>query len=400
MSPPDSEQTPPPSPFASAASLSLTPPEPPITTARHTLVLLPEVALMLQSIFSDIERAQKRVYIECYIIVDDALGRMLGEALLRAAARGVETRVLYDPLGSHTADASFWEGLQKGGVFVRAYRAGDSVLGKGGLAPHDHSRVMVADDAGYTGGAAWAEPWLPKSQGGEGWHDVCVRVVGPAVDDFVHVFQQRWVEASGEVATLQDIDTKDAHPDVRLIADTTRRESLVYLAHREAIQRAARRVWLENAYFFPSAPLLHDLYDAAARGVDVQIMLPAKSDLPILKHAAWSEMATWIEHGLELWEYQPRMLHSKFAVVDDDWCSIGTFNANPSSLALANEVNLFVLDRSFVARVARLFEIDRGRCERVTVEKARSRSLGDKALDALANNAMTLLDVVVGNTKE
>lgn len=354
---------------------------------------------MLRSIFGDIERAQKRVYIECYIIVDDALGRMLGEALLRAAARGVETRVIYDPLGSHTADASFWEDLRKGGVFVRAYRAGDMMLGKGGLAPHDHSRIMVADDAGYTGGAAWAKAWLPKSQGGEGWHDVCVRVAGPAVDDFVHVFQQRWVEASGEVETLIDMDTKDAHPDVRLIADTTRRESLVYLAHREAIQRAKRRVWLENAYFFPSPPLLQDLYEAAARGVDVQIMLPDESDLRILKHAAWSEMGAWIEHGLVLWEYKPRMLHSKFAVVDDDWCSIGTFNANASSLDLANEVNLFVFDEAFVARVARLFAIDCERSERVTVDKARSRSLGDKVLDALANNAMTLLDVVVGTNK-
>jgi cardiolipin synthase len=391
------------------------PPDPPIATKLHTLVLLPEVEHMLRAILADVERARSRVYFECYIFVDDTLGRMIGEALARAAQRGVPVRLLIDPLGSQQADGTYFDDLRARGVDVRAYRRHGMLLGESSFAPRDHSRIMVVDDAGYTGGAAWSDEWLPEAWGGGGWHDVCVRVEGPCVSDFLRAFEQRWHEAQGGDITPRDIDTQGAYPDVRLVADTTHRESLVYLCHREAIARAKTRVWMENAYFFPSIPLLHDLYEAAARGVDVQIMLPGESDLPIMKRAALSEYAAWLDHGLVLWEYRGfgggeepegpggmkrRIMHSKIAVIDDDWCTIGTFNANPSSLALANEVNLFVSDPAFVARVARLFEEDRTKCQRVTKESTLERSLLDRVGDALANNAVTLLDVAFGPTRD
>src|SRR6185436_10963869 len=116
-----------------------------------------------------------------------------------------------------------------------------------------------------------------------------------------------------------------------LIGDTPNRQTRVYDCYRWAIQSARRRVFIENAYFFPPPALLLDLYAAAARGVDVRIILPGASDLPIMQRAARAEFGSWIDHGLRVFEYQPCMLHSKFAVVDDDWCTVGTFNANATS---------------------------------------------------------------------
>lgn len=374
--------------------------EPAIATAMHSLVLLPETGPMLRSIFRDIERAERRVFIECYIVEDDQLGRELGEALVRAASRGVAAHMIYDPLGSQKADPRFFDDLAARGVKVRPYRPASKVFGRGSLAPRDHSRIMVVDSAAYTGGAAWADQWLPERYGGEGWHDVCVRVEGPIVEDFAGAFGERWREASGEVEEPVDIDTGSKYPDLELVADTTKRESLVYIRHREAIQRAKTRIWMENAYFFPSVPLLHDLYEAAARGVDVQIMVPGATDLPVMQRAARSEYAAWIDHGLSIWEYGPRVMHSKFAVIDDDWCTIGTFNANPTSLGLANEVNLFVFDPAFVARVARLFEADLRQCEQVTREALKDRPLLQRVADDLANNALMMIDAVVGSSSE
>jgi len=374
--------------------------EPPIVTDRHTLVLLPEVEAMLRSFLGDVGRARRRVLVECYIFLDDKLGRMLGEALVKAAEGGASVRVIYDPLGSHLADDAFFDELRAKNVDVRAYRPAATMPGPGTIFPRDHSRIMVVDDAAYTGGAAWADQWLPKAWGGGGWHDVCVHVEGPCVDDFARVFEQRWREANAEVATPRDIDTKDAYPDLRLVADTTSRASLVEQFHRQAIRRAKRRVWMENAYFFPSTVMLKDLYEAAARGVDVQIMVAGETDLPLIRRAARSEYLAWIEHGMRIWEYQGRVLHAKFALIDDDWCTIGTFNANPSSMALVNEINLFVFDPTFVGRVERLFAKDVGSCQEVTAEAARGLSLLTKAGDAAANNVMSTLDATLSSSSD
>ena len=378
----------------------LTAPEPPIVTARHTLVLLPEVEAMLRSFFGDVGRARRRVFVECYILLDDKLGRMLGEALVKAVTQGASVRLIYDPLGSHLASEAFFEELRANGVDVRSYRPAATMPGPGTIFPRDHSRIMVVDDTAYTGGAAWADPWLPKAWGGEGWHDVCVRAEGPCVEDFARVFEQRWREANAEVATPRDIDTREMYPDLRLVADTTSRASLVEQFHRAAIQRAKKRVWMENAYFFPSTAMLKDLYEAAARGVDVQIMLAGETDLPILRCAARSEFLAWIEHGMTLWEYQGRVLHAKFAVIDDEWCTIGTFNANPSSMALVNEINLFVFDPAFVGRAAGLFEKDIRSCKAVTAEEVRDLSLLTKAGDAIANNAISILDATLSSDSD
>lgn len=367
----------------------------PILTAEHALTLLPGMEAMLGSIFRDVDRAERRIDIETYIYRDDLLGRSFADVMGRAVARGVRARLLYDPLGSNKTDAPFFDELRRRGIEVRAYRPLAVALGHGGLLPRDHSRVIVIDECAYTGGAAWGDEWLPERRGGEGWHDVCTRIAGPSVEDFAFLFEQRWREADGEGGGLRDFATGRKYPDLELVADTPDDNVRVYARHREAIQRSKERIWIENAYFFPPAGMLKDLVDAARRGVDVQIILPGETDLPIIQRAARAEHGAWLDRGFKLFEYQRDVLHSKFALVDGDWCTIGTFNANPSSLTAVNEVNLFVFDPGFVARVADLFSRDRADSRPVTRDALAARSLLDKAADCLAHGALSLLDALV-----
>ncbi|WP_437927562.1 phosphatidylserine/phosphatidylglycerophosphate/cardiolipin synthase family protein [Sorangium sp. So ce291] len=380
---------------AAAAGADVSRPIGPIVTAQHALTLLPGMEAMLGSIFGDVERAERRIDIETYIYRDDLLGRSFADVMGRAAARGVRTRLLYDPLGSNETDAPFFDELRRRGVEVRAYRPMAVTLGRGGFLPRDHSRVIVIDDAAYTGGAAWGDEWLPERRGGEGWHDVCTRVEGPCVGDFAYLFEQRWREADGGGERLRDYATGRKYPDLELVADTPDDNARVYARYREAIRRAQERVWIENAYFFPPAGMLKDLVDAVARGVDVQIILPDETDLPIIQRAARAEHPAWLDRGFKLFEFQRDVLHSKFALVDRAWCTIGTFNANPSSLSAVNEVNLFVFDPAFVARVADLFAKDRADSRPVTRATLAERSLPDKAVDWLAHGALSLLDGLI-----
>lgn len=344
--------------------------------------------LLLDAVFRDIEAAKERVLVECYIFNDDKLGEQLDRALSRARARGVDVRLLYDPLGCQKTPQAWFDGLCERGVDCRGYRNTLKSAAHGHLLPRDHGRVIVADGAGYTGGAAWGDQWLPADQGGEGWHDVCCRIEGPVVDDLVRVFETRWQEAEAHQEHGTDVDSGARHSELRLLADTPSRKSLVFEEHVKAFRRAERRIWIENAYFVPPVEMMNELYAARERGVEVQVILPADSDLPLLKRAARSDYPEWLEGGLEVFEYTKVMMHSKFAVVDDAWCSVGTFNANFTSVAMSNEVNLFVFHPEFVARVAAQFEHDRARSERVTPEQLAERPVTARAADAVARTVV------------
>jgi cardiolipin synthase A/B len=360
----------------------------------HRLALL-SAGDFLSAVFDGIERARREVLVESYIVADDEVGDALAEKLARAAGRGVTARLLYDPLGSKKASARFFRALRAKGVEVRAWRRILTIPGIRHLAPRDHSRTVVIDDAAFTGGAAFSRDWLPKEKGGEGWRDACVRMEGPGVADLRDLFLRRWCE-SNDSRAAHDLDTNHRYPDVRIIADTPDRQSPLYEAHRDAFAAARRRIWMANSYFAPPRRMLRVLADAVARGVDVRVILPAVSDLPLLKLAALARVWRWLHAGIRVFEYLPAMMHAKYSVVDDDLCSIGTFNYNSASVGLANEVNLLVRERAFVASVAGMFEHDLARCGQVTLRSMSRRTGWARALDAIASAGLGFVDLVWG----
>jgi cardiolipin synthase A/B len=369
---------------------------PSIRTAQHTLTLLASVESLLELYLRDLETAKTRVYMEIYIFGDDDFGQLIGKALVAAAKRGVPVYVLYDRLGSQEADPAFFQNLRDEGVFVRAYRPIEAVAKSIAPFPRDHSRNFVVDDHAYTGGVAWAHPWLPKSRGGDEWHDVGVRVEGPVVEDFVKLFQQRWTEADGAIEKPCDFCTLEQYPDLELVSDTPSHDSKVFNRHVEAIEKARSRIHITNSYFYPSKIFMGALYDAAKRGVDVKIVMCGESDLPIVSKAAHGADTAWLEHGIQLFEFQPTTLHAKYAVIDDDWCTVGTFNANPTSVAMANELNLFVKDKSFVAAVEAQFEKDLAQSKPVTKEELAKRPASEKVTDFAALQALRTIDFIAG----
>lgn len=364
-------------------------------------LLLCDMPEMLGVLYDDVAQARRRIDIECYIYASDSHGEGFAKKLCDAKERGVATRVLYDPLGSQKADVEFFKKMCTRGVDFRPYRPAWPSLGRGKLSPRDHGRIFLVDDIAYTGGAAWAKQWAPVDAGGGGWHDINLRVVGPVVADFAELFEQRWREAVDPELEPRDFDTRNRHPELRLVGDTPRREdSLVYEGHLDAFKRARRRIWMANAYFRPPPEMMQVLLDAAARGVEVKLIMPAISDLHILARAARSEYAKWIDAGMQVFEYQDVVMHSKYAVVDDVWCTIGTFNNNSTSLGAANEINVFIYRRDFVAVCAGQIEKDLARSLRITADQARDRSFLDRVIDKAADDVFALVDFVVGPQEE
>jgi len=362
----------------------------------HKLDLL-DMPEMLGVLFDDVDHAQERIDIECYIFSSDEFGKDFAERMCKAKGRGVKTRALYDPLGSQKAEEKFFEEMCGKGVDFRPYRPLWKTLGSGKLAPRDHGRIFLVDQIAVTGGAAWAKPWAPKDRGGEGWQDINIRIEGPVVADFAELFEQRWREAEGKGAQPKDFDTGKKYDELRLVGDTPRKDtSLVYEEHVERISRAKKRIWMANAYFLPPPPMMKELLAAAKRGVDVRIILPGISDLGVIRRASRHEYGAWIEGGLKIFEYQDVVMHSKYAVIDDDWCTVGTFNANSTSLGAANEINVFVFRPDFVEVCAKQMVKDLEQSKAITLEMARNRPFLEQAGDEISNALFALADIAVG----
>jgi cardiolipin synthase A/B len=365
-----------------------------VRTAQHELTLYPDPGPLFEAFERLIAPAARRVWLETYIYRDDALGAPFSELLIAAARRGLDVRLLYDPQGSRGARRRFFADLATSGVSVRAYRPWRLAPKRWTYWPRDHGRIIVIDDTAHTGGINWGREWLPRSQGGEQWHDVSLGIRGPTVNDFATVFLRRWAEST-ELDSVADHVGRDAAADVQFIADSPADTSIILQHFCAAIRHARNRVWMENSYCVPPKALLVALSDAAERGVDVQLITAGQSDLPIVQAVTRGEYLRWLRNGLRVFEYQPRVLHSKFALVDESWATVGTFNAMSPGVWWANETNVIVRDAGFVSELARVFRVDLAQSRCVTRATCAARPIGTRLWESCVARAYRAVELLV-----
>jgi cardiolipin synthase len=372
-----------------------------VTVAQQRLVLFAETAPFWSEVEAAIERATSTVWLSTFIYQDDELGREFAERLARAAARGLDVRLIYDSRGSSEADPAFFEGLAARGVAVKCYRPW-RLARFWRYFPRDHGRLLVIDGAAYTGGVNWRADWWPAERGGGGWHDVAVGVMGACVDDFRAAYRLRWREADSLGHTADHV-TEPPDAAVALLADSPHSYPIIFERMCARIARARERIWIENSYCVPPRALLEALCAAVERGVSVKLLQPAHTDLPIVQTITRGEYRAWVECGLSVYEYQPSVMHAKFALIDDDWGTVGSFNAIAPGLWWANETNLVVRDAGFVSALARVFERDLQQSLAIDDAWLRRESRLRRAWRAFARTvyrALERLDVLLGPRRQ
>jgi cardiolipin synthase len=345
--------------------------------------------------------AREQVLLEMYWFGSDRAGRRFAAALLAARERGVEVGLLYDAFGSRDTEPSLFEDLRAGGCAVVEF--GPLVPWRArfrpeGLTRRDHRKILVVDGAiGFTGGINIADEWLPKEEGGAGWRDDMVRVEGPAVRGLVNMQRSAWRRAGGpplrETPGFQRAQQGPGTDQlVRVLGESyfrTRRQiSQAYLAELEG---AKERAWVENAYFVPDRRVRRALRRAAQRGVDVRIIVPSISDVEFVRVASRATWNALLSRGVRLFEYQRGVLHSKSAVIDGRWSTVGTFNFDYLSLRMNLEVNLSVLDSRFGEQMEQSFQLDLAESKEVDPAVFRGRSFGSRALEQIAYRFRKLL---------
>jgi len=333
-----------------------------------------------------IRGARSTITFETYIYWSGEVGRMFAEALRERAQAGVKVHVLLDWVGSARMDDALLELMRDGGVEVERYHA-PTWRNWSRVNNRTHRKLLVVDGRiGFTGGVGIADKWRGDAQDPDHWRDSHFRIEGPTVAEFQAVFMDNWTKATGRV-----LHGAEYFPRIERSGDTaaqmfssspTGGSESMHLMYLLTIASAQQSILLSSSYFVPDSLTIEALAAAARRGVRVQIITPGEHiDAEVVRRASRARWGSLLEAGIEIYEYQPTMFHCKVMVVDDYLVSTGSTNFDNRSFRLNDEANLNVYDEAFAREQAAVFEKDRARSRRITLEEWRNRPWTEKLVE-------------------
>jgi len=335
-----------------------------------------------------IEAAERTLNVQTYVYWRGEIAGDVAGAIGEKARQGVRCNVILDALGAAKMERSLVREMESAGVNVILLRPPKPYAIKR-VANRTHRRLLVADGrVGMTGGVGVAAEWTGDAEDPDHWRDTHVRVRGPVVRGMQGAFAENWLEGTGEVLAgeqyLPALEPVEEGGPMQLVRSSatvgdTNAEALYYLA----IASARDSIELTAAYFVPRPAFTDALCAAADRGVEVRILVPGphvdKSLVRVAGRAAYSEL---LEAGVQLFEFQPTMLHAKTLCVDGAWSSVGTVNFDNRSFQLHDEVTLCVWDQRFAGKLHEAFERDLERAEELEPGRWKRRGVVRRAAEA------------------
>ena len=340
-----------------------------------------------QELMRDMEAAQHHVHLETFLWEDGFVSDMVVPALIAAAQRGIEVRVLVDHRGAKTTSPAVWATLRKGGVDFRVYhRARLRELGF--YNNRDHRKIAVIDGCiGYTFGHGIADMWGGRN---DGWRDTAARFEGPVVRDLQTAFLENWTKVQRTALSAPEyfppLEPKGTIPMHVAWAAPPETASAVQRLYYLAISAARKEIILQNPYFIPDSHAVRLYAEAVKRGVHVRLMLPTSrtSDFPIVQHASHYYYGTLLASGATIYEYARAGLHQKVMIVDREWCTIGSTNFDPRSFRINDEISVAIYDRGVAEELVAAFEADVKHSEEWTLARWEGRSVVHRVTDRLS----------------
>jgi len=338
----------------------------------NSIRILRDAAENFPAWLAAIRAARSRIFFECYIISDDPVGREFIAALAERARAGVRVRLIYDWLGTPRGG---WirESLEWAGAAVRCFNP-PTFGSPFGWISRDHRKLIAVDgEVGFVSGLCVSARWLgDDARGAEPWRDTGVEIRGPAVADLEDAFAQVW-DATGAELPDGDFTSLESIPragDVPLRVIASEPESTgVFRLDQFIAAVATERLWLTDAYFVGTAAYVQALRSAARDGVDVRLLVPGASDVPIVSALSRAGYRSLLEGGVRVFEWNGPMLHAKTAVADRRWARIGSTNLNISSWLHNYELDVAVEDETFATAVADMYEEDLRRSTEIVLTR-------------------------------
>src|SRR4051794_24570682 len=376
----------------------------PTRTAQETLVGEGTVTTYTfgQDLYDDmlaaIEGAKKQVLLETYIWKGDAVGQRFKKALIDAANRGVEVRVIYDQFANFVVRPTFKRFPPNVKVLAfPVYSAGWRFFDLRRYG-RDHRKILVVDETaafvgGYNLGTAYATEW----------RDTHCRITGPGVWDLARAFADFW-NLHREKSRLIPRRRRRATPMLLMTTASTWEPRIrvhrnvprlwmfpIRSMYIEAINRASTNIWMTAAYFCPDQDFVDAIKDAAARGVDVRLILPLKSNHIVADWISRGYFSQLINAGVRVFRFRDAMVHAKTATIDGTWSTVGTANVDRLSLQGNYEINIEVIDENFAATLEEIYRADESNSLELTQGEWEARDLHRKFTEAILGPLRPLL---------
>lgn len=325
-----------------------------------------------------IASAEREVLLENYMFCEDDTGLEFQQALAARARAGVRVRVIYDWLGSFgRASAGYWRALRAAGVEVRCFNPARLAAPFAAL-HRDHRKMLAVDGrVGFITGLCIGRMWTGDTERGiPPWRDTGIEVRGPALHDIEQAFAQVWAATGAELPDDERTPPQLIPPEgtvaVRVVASVPGLSAVLRID--QLIASAARRsLWLTDAYFASIPPYVQALQAAARDGVDVRLLVPGASDIPLLRPLSQAGYRPLLEAGIRVFEWKGSMLHAKTAVADGRWARVGSSNLNVASWVGNFELDALIEDEGFAAQMEQMYLSDLAQATEIVLRRRRHR---------------------------
>lgn len=340
-----------------------------------------------------IEEARHHVHIEFYIWQNDARANEMLDRLVTAARRGVEVRLLLDPIGCFGLRRSHFARLIEAGGKFAWFRTAHPLRNQWTFTLRNHRKLQIIDcQRCFVGGMNMGREYAGEDPAIGPWRDIQIEITGGAARKFQMIFADDWFFATQEKLLVPQYYPPPEFSQKLLVQPMTDgpddpiEMSLVWM-----LNIARHRVWLTAGYFGPNEPLLTALQLAAARGVDVRMLVAGKSDHPMLVNVGRSYYEELLRYGVKIYEYEAGITHAKVALIDEEWLMVGSANLDTRSMRLNFELNALVRDPATAADLARVLSRDFENSKRIVAEEFARRSRGQRWKESLVRPLAPLL---------
>jgi cardiolipin synthase len=350
--------------------------------------------------YAAILEAKDHINMETYVMDDDEVGQRFAQVLIEKQQRGIQVNLIRDSAGTFNTPNVFFQKLTDSGVNVLEFNPLNPLISRKEwtLNQRDHRKLLIVDggiaflgginiSSVYSGGS-FSQSSRKKSNGSLAWRDTDLQLKGPVVAEFQKLFLSTWEKQKG-----QALAPKNYFPPslpmgkqvVRAIGSSPDEPfSAIYATLLSAIGNAAISVQLTNAYFAPDPQLLAALGAAARRGVDVKLILPSETDSWLVLHAGRAYYTQLLKSGVKIYHRQGVILHSKTALIDGVWATIGSTNLDWRSFLHNDELNAVILGAEFGQQVQAMFNKDLAASDAVILEQWERRTLDQRIKEFVA----------------
>ncbi len=356
-------------------------------TSADSVRLLPTAREFYDALIARIAAATHHVHIQFFIWRDDESGRRLREALVAAARRGVEVRVLLDEMGSVLLRSRHFDPLVEAGGEFSWFLSLNPLRNRYLFNLRNHRKVQIIDGGiAFVGGMNVGLEYEGRDPKVGPWRDLQAELTGQIACTLQECFADDWYFATGKQVVephyYLDARGQPGFPALVLAGGPDDPTEPMQKSIMALLNHARKRAWLTTGYFVPNSAILSALELCAARGVDVRLLITEKTDHPALLRMGRSFYDQLLAAGVRLFEYSLALNHTKAAVIDEDWLLVGSANLDNRSMRVNFELSVLTRHPEAAAELSARLEKDFADCQEVVAETFAERPWREKAMEA------------------